>query len=180
MSETLYAEPAKLYPSLRESDALQIRLKEIDYFIISIQNMKGIQNFYNHEAKKYGKKPKTFKIINGLILSIDGVLSWGVSPTAITLSVSVVGHIVETIAKGIGAGVSIFSTFIGEYLKRKKQHNLRKHTLAGVTLNNLQKLDTKCLEDNKIDLKEYNKLNQTYDVYKNNKTKLNSEFMFLG
>ena len=85
-----------------------------------------------------------------------------------------------TIASGIGAGISIFSKFIGEYLKRKKQHNIRKYTLAGGTLNNFQKLHTNCLEDKEIDLYEDNKLKQTYDVYKNNKTKLNSEFAFLG
>ena len=44
-----------MYPSLRESDALDIRLKEINSFNISIQNMKDIKIFYNHEAKKYRK-----------------------------------------------------------------------------------------------------------------------------
>ena len=43
-----------------------------------------------------------------------------------------------------------------------------------------EKLHSKCLEDNKIDLKEYKKLKQTYDVYKIKKTKLNSELTFLG
>ena len=83
------------------------------------------------------------------------------------------------IASGIGAGVSIFSKFIDEYLKRKEQHNLKKTTLAGGTLNKFQKLHTKCLEDDKIDLNEYNKLKQSNDVYEVNKNKLNSEFNFL-
>ena len=104
----------------------------------------------------------------------------GVPSNAITLSITGVGRIVVPIASGIGTGVSIFSKFIGVYLKRKEQHNFKKYTLAGGTLNNFQKLHTKCLEDNKIDLNEYNKLKQTYDVYKNNETKLNSEFTFLS
>ena len=82
------------------------------------------------------------------------------------------------IASGIGAGVSLFSKLIGEYLKRREQHNLKKYTFAGGTLYNFQKLHTKCVEDNKLDLNEYNKLKQTYDVYKNIKTKLDSEFTF--
>ena len=49
----------KLYPCLRESDNLDMRLKEINSFNNSIQNIKDIQNFYNHEAKKYKKKSKT-------------------------------------------------------------------------------------------------------------------------
>ena len=57
---------------------------------------------------------------------------------------------------------------------------MKKITLAGRTLNDFCKLHSKCLEDNKTDLDEYNKLKQTYDVYKSNKTKLNFEFTFLG
>ena len=156
-----------------------MRLKEINSFNNSTQNIKNIQNSYNHEARKYKKNTTTYKIINGLIQSIDGVLLLGVSSTAITLSVTGVGLIVVPIASGIGAGVSIISKILNEYLKRK-EHNIKKYTLAGRTLHDFCKLHSKCLEDNKIDLNEYNKLKQTYDVYKNNKTKLNSEFTFLG
>ena len=170
----------KLYPCLQPSDSLDLRLKEINSFNISIQNIKDIRNFYNHEAKKYKKKSKIYKLINCLIQSIDGVLLLGVSSTAITLSVTGVGLIVVPIASGIGAGVSIISKILNEYLKRKEQHNIKKYTLAGRTLHDYKKLHSKCLEDNKIDLNEYNKLKQTYDVYKNNKTKLNSEFTILG
>ena len=141
-------------------------MKEIKSFINSIQNIKDIQNFYNHECKKYKKKSKTYKILNGLIQSIDGVLLLGVSSTAITLSVTGVGLIVVPIASGIGAGVSIISKILNEYLKRKEQHNIKKYTLAGRTLNDFCKLHSKCL-DNKIDLNEYNKLKQPCDVYKN-------------
>ena len=173
----------KLYPCLKQNqkpDSLDLRLKEINSFNNSIQNMKDIQNFYNHECKKYKKKSKTYKIINCLIQSIDGVLLLGVSPTAITLSVTGVGHFVIPIASGIGAGVSIISKIPNEYLKRKEQHNFKNYTLAGRTLHDFCKLHSKCLEDKKIDLNECNKLKQLYDVYKNNKTKLNSEFTFLG
>ena len=170
----------KLYPCLRESDNLDLRLKEINSFNNSFQNIKDIQNFYNHEAKKYKKKSKQYKLINCLIQSIDGVSVLGVSSTCVTLSVTGVGLVVVPIASGIGAGLCIISKIAGEYLKRKEQHNIKKHALAGRTLNDFCKLHSKCLEDNKIDLNEYNKLKQTYDVYKNNKTKLNSEFTFLG
>ena len=121
----LRAEPAKLYPSLRESDSLDFRLKEVNSFNNSIQNIKDIQKFYNQECKKYKKKSKTYKIINGLIQSIDGVLFLGVSSTAITISVTGVGLIVTPIASGIGAGVSIISKILNEYLKRKEQHNIK-------------------------------------------------------
>ena len=75
------------------------------------------------------------------------------------------------IASGIGARLCIISKLLGEYLKRKEQHNIKKDTLAGRTLHDFCKLHSKCLEDNKIHLIEYNKLKQTYDVYNNNKTK---------
>ena len=170
----------KLYPCLRESDNLDMRLKEINSFNNSIQNIKEIQNFYNHEAKKYKKKSKIYKLINCLIQSIDGISVLAVSSTCVTLSVTGVGLVVVPIASGIGAGLCIISKIAGEYLKRKEQHNIKKYTLAGRTLHDFCKLHSKCLEDNKIDLSEYNKLKQTYDVYKNKKTNLNSEFTFLG
>ena len=170
----------KFYPCLQPSDSLDLRLKEINSFNNSIQNIQDIQNFYNHEAKKYKKNSKIYKLINCLIQSIDGVSVLAVSSTCVTLSVTGVGLVVAPIASGIGAGLCIFSKIAGEYLKRKEQHNVKKYTLAGRTLHDYQKLHSKCLEDNKIDLNEYNKLEQTYNVYKNNRTKLNSEFTFLG
>ena len=88
----------------------------------------------------------------------------GVSSTCVTLSVTGVGLVVVPIASGIGAGLSIFSKIAGEYLKRKEQHNIKKYTLAGRTLHDFCKLHSKCLQDNKIDLNEYNNLKQTYDV----------------
>ena len=97
--------------------------------------------------KSIKRNPK-LKIINGLIQSFDGILLLSVSSTAITLSVTGVGLIVVTIASGIGAGVSIISKILNEYLKRKEQHNIKKCTLAGRTLNDFCKLHSKCLEDN--------------------------------
>ena len=124
MSEKLYAEPAKLCPCLLQDQNLDLRLKEINSFNNSIQNIKDIQNFYNHEAKKYKKKSKIYKLINCLSQSIDGVLLLGVSSTAITISVTGGGLIVIPIKSGIGAGVSIISKILNEYLKRKEQHNI--------------------------------------------------------
>ena len=175
----------KLYPSLQpQVDSLEqhlnLRLKEINSFNNSIQNIKDIKNFYNHEAKKYKKKSKQYKLINCLIQSVDGVSILVVSSTCVTLSITGVGLVVVPVASGIGAGLCIISKLLGEYLKRKEQHNLKKYTLAGRTLHDFCKLHSKCLEDNKIDLNEYNKLKQSYDTYKTNKTKLNSEFTFLG
>ena len=114
----------KLYPCLQQDQNLDLRLKEINSFNNSIQNIKDIQNFYNHEAKKYKKKSKIYKLINYLFQFIDRVLLLGASSTAITLSVTGVGLIVIPIASGIGAGVSIISKILNEYLKRKEQHNI--------------------------------------------------------
>ena len=114
----------KLYPCLQQDQNLDLRLKEINSFNNSIQNIKGIQTFYNHDAKKYEKKSKIYKVINCLIQSIDGVLLLGVFSTAITLSVTAVGLIVIPIASGIGAGVSIISKILNEYLKSKEQNNI--------------------------------------------------------
>ena len=52
----------KLYPCLQQDQNLDLRLKEINSFYNSIQNIKDIQNFYNHEAEKYKKKLKYIKL----------------------------------------------------------------------------------------------------------------------
>ena len=175
----------KLYPSLQpQADSLEqhlnLRLKDINSFNISIQKIKDIEIFYNHEAKKYKKKSKQYKLKNCLIQSVDGVSVLAVSSTCVTRSITGVGLVVVPVASGIGAGLCIISELLGEYLKRKEQHNLKKYTLAGRTLHDFCKLHSKWLEDTKIDLNEYNKLKQSHDTYKTNKTKLNSEFSFLG
>ena len=143
----------KLYPCLQQDQNLDLRLKEIKSFNNSIQNIK--------DNKKYKKKSKRYKSINGLFQSIDGVSVLAVSSTCVALSVTGVGLVVVPIASGIGAGLCIISKIAGEYLKRKEQHNNKKYTLAGRTLHDFCKLHSKCLEDNKIDLNEYNKLKQT-------------------
>ena len=62
MSEKLYAEPAKLYPCLQQDQNLDLRLKEMNSFNNSIQNMKGFQNFYNHEAKSIRRNLRYIKL----------------------------------------------------------------------------------------------------------------------
>ena len=151
----------KVYPCLQQNqnpDSLDLRLKEINSFNNSIQNIKDMKNFYNHEVKKYKTKSKTYKIINALIQSVEGVSVLAVSSTCVTLSITGVGLVVVPVASGIGAGLCIISKTAGEYLKRKEQHNIKKYTLAGRTQHDFCKLHSKCLEDNKIDLKECNKL----------------------
>ena len=137
----------KLYPSLRESDNLDLRLKETNSFNNSIQIIKDFKNFYNHEAKKYKKKSEQYKLINCSIQSIDGVSVIAVSSTCVTLSITGVGLVVVPVAFGIGAGLCIISKLLGEYLKRKEQHSFKKYTTAGRTLHDFCKLHSKCLED---------------------------------
>ena len=115
----------KLYPCLQQDQNLDLRLKEIKSFNNSIQNIKDIQNFYNHEAKKYKKKSKIYKLINCLIQSIDGVSVLAVSSTCVTLSVTGVGLVVVPIASGIGTGLCIISKIAGEYLKKRTTQYLK-------------------------------------------------------
>ena len=173
----------KLYPDLKNhglEQQLNLRLKEINSFNNSIQNIKDIKSFYTHETKKYKKKCKTLKLVNTLVQGIDGVVVLGVTSTCITLSVTGVGLVVVPVASGVGAGLCILSKIVGEYLKRKEQKYIKKYTLAGKTVEDFCKLHTRSLEDNKIDLNEYNKLKETFTTYKKNKNEITSEFTFLG
>ena len=161
----------KLYPSLQQKDSLEqhlnLRIKEINSFKNSFQNINDTKNFYNHEGKKYKKRSKQYKLINNPVQSVDGVIILAVSSTCVTLSVA--GAVVP-IASFIGAGLCIFSKIAGEYLKRKEQHNICKYTLASEILKKFQELLAKCIEDNAIDQIEYNKLKETFDTHKTNKS----------
>ena len=119
----------KLYPCLQQNqnpDSLDLRLKEINSFSNSIQKVKDIKSFYNHEAKKYKKKSKTSEFINALIQSVDGVSVLAVSSTCVSLSITGVGLVVVPVASGIGAGLCIISKIAGEYLKKKNNIILEK------------------------------------------------------
>ena len=119
----------KLYPDLKNpglEQQLNLRLKEINSFNNSIQNIKDIKSFYTHETKKYKKKCKTLKLVNTLVQGIDGVVVLGVTSTCITLSVTGVGLVVVPVASGVGAGLCILSKIVGEYLKRKEQKYILK------------------------------------------------------
>ena len=78
--------------------------------------------------------------------------------------VTAVGFVVVPMTTSICVGECIFSKIAGEYLQRKEQHNLMKYTLAGGTLNDFHKLQSKCLEDDKTGLMGYNKLKQIYNM----------------
>ena len=71
----------------------------------------------------------------------------GVSSTCITLTFTGVEHVAVPITTGVGAGLCIFSKIVGENLKRKEQHNIRKQVLVVETFYNFCKLHSKCLED---------------------------------
>ena len=103
---------------------LNLRLNKINDFNSSIQIIKDIKNFYNHGAEKYRKKSKQFKLINGRIEYIDGILILGISASCVTLSVTWLERVLVPIATGIGAGLCTVSKIACEYLKRKEQHFL--------------------------------------------------------
>ena len=69
MSEKLYLSFREAPPVEHHLDGLDTRLKEKNSFINSLQNIKDIKKFYNHEAKRDKKKSKTNKIVKRLIHS---------------------------------------------------------------------------------------------------------------
>ena len=62
MREKLYAEPAKLYPCLQQDQNLDLRLKEINSFNNSIQNIKDFQIFIIMKLKSIKRNLKFMKL----------------------------------------------------------------------------------------------------------------------
>jgi len=178
----------KLYPNLGSNpqgnhnlnsleQQLELRLKEMNSFNNSVNNIKDIKNFYNYETKKYKKLNDRFKLLNNLLQTIDTLIILGVTSTSVTLSVTGVGIIIVPISAGVGGFLGISSKLISEYLKRREKYHLKKYTLSLKTLEDFQKLHSKCLEDSKIDQNEYKKLTETYNKYKDERNKISTTFL---
>ena len=71
--------------------------------------MKGFIFLCNQETKKYKNKRKKFKLVIGLIQSIDTVLVLGVTSSCVTLTITGVVLVVVPITSGVGEIVCIFS-----------------------------------------------------------------------
>ena len=171
----------RLYPNLNENNWEEIinkKLKEVNSFNNSINNINLISKFYEEEYKKLKKKHNKYKNLNKILNTIDSVAIISTTSTSITLSLTGYGLIIVPITAGCGCVMTVGSKIISEFLKKKEKSYLKKYTLSHNTLNDFRKLYQKSLEDNIINENEYKKFTDMYNNYQNEKTKQKNTFLY--
>ena len=153
------------------------KLKEVNSFNNSINNINLISKFYEDEYKKLKKKYNKFKTLNKLLNTIDSITIISTTSTSITFSLTGFGIITIPIIAGVGCTLTIASKIISEYLKTKEKSYLEKYTLSHNTLQDFRKLHQKSLEDNIIDQNEYKRFTDMYTNYQSEKTKQKNIFL---
>ena len=123
-----------LYPNLNENninweEIINKKLKEINFFNNSINNINLISNYYEEENKKLEKKHNNFKNLSKILNTIDSIVIIGSTSTSITPSLTGYGLIIVPITAGIGCFITIASKITSEFLKKKEKSYLEKYTL---------------------------------------------------
>ena len=171
----------RLYPNLNENNWEEIinkKLKEVNSFNNSINNINLISKFYEEEYKKLKKKYNKFRSLSKILNTTDSIIIISSTATSVTFAVTGFGVFTIPIIAGIGCGVTITSKVLFEYIKTREKHYLEKYTLSHNTLNDFRKLYQKSLEDNTIDQNEYKKFTDMYNNYQNEKTKQKNTFLY--
>ena len=166
----------KLYPNLEQQSSfnweeiINKKLKEVNSFNNSINNINLISKFYEEEYKKLKKKYNKFKTLNKILTTLDSIIIISSTATSVTFAVTGFGVFTIPIIAGIrGWSVTITSKVLFEYIKTREKHYLEKYTLSHNTLQDFRKLHQKSLEDNVIDQNEYKKFTDMYNNYQTDK-----------
>ena len=121
------------------------KLKEVNSFNNSINNINLISKYYEEEYKKLKKKHNKFKNLNKILNTIDSIVNISSTSTSITFSLTGFGIITIPIIAGIGCGITITSKITNEFIKKKEKSYLEKYTLSHNTLQDFRKMYIKNL-----------------------------------
>ena len=161
----------KLYPSapLLENIDLEKRLEkkiiDVNSFNNHINNIKEMISYFKDKNHKSRKKYKNYKTLNTILESVDSIVVIAATSTSITLSVTGIGLIVLPISAGIACGLSLgnkilHKLIINKYNKHKKQYERDQNTIKS-----FDKLYRKPIQDNVIEISEYESLCNIFTKY---------------
>ena len=161
----------KLYPSapLLESIDLEKRLEkkinDVNSFNNHVNNIKEMKTYFKDENNKSKKTYKNYKSLNTILESVDSIVIIGATSTSITLSITGFGLIILPISaenvctQSLGNKI-LQKIIINKYIKYKKQYERDQ-----LTIKSFDKLYRKSLQDNVIDIREYESLCNIFTKY---------------
>ena len=160
----------RFYPSaplenIDLEERLEKKLKDVNSFNNSINNIKEMITFFKDKNNKSKKRYKNYKTLNTVLESIDSIVIIGATSTSITLSVCGVGLIILPKSAGIASTLSLgnkvlHKIIIIKYNKKKKQYE-RDQQLN----KSFDKLYIKFSQDNVVDKNKYESLCSIFTKY---------------
>ena len=139
--------------------------------LININIIKDIRNYYETETNNYIKKLSRFKNY----INIAEITEIRLSSTATSVALTVIGlpYFIPT-AFGTETVCGSLSKTINTKIRNKIIKFLQMYILSKQFSEKFDKLNTKSMNDNKIDNDEYNELVMVYEEYKRNRRSRNS------
>ena len=144
---------------------IEKKLNDVNSFNNHINNIEEMIAYFKDKNHKSKKKYKNYKTLNTILQSVDSIVIIAATSTSITLSVTGIGLIVLPISAGIACGLSLgnkvlHKLIINKYNKYKKLYERDQNTIESV-----DKLYRKSLQDNAIDKSEYDSLCNIFTKY---------------
>ena len=157
----------KLYPNFQPSAPdlellIDKKIKDINSFNNSINNIILMMKYYDQQYQKQKKKYNKYNLINNAIQTLDSITKISTTSSSITFSITGIGVIVVPIVCGVGCSITILSKILSKYIKIKLEQSSKKYTLIKETQQRFETFYSSSLKDNKINESEYNTF-----IYKN-------------
>ena len=160
----------RLYPSepIQQNDfeqRLENKINDVNSFNNHINNIKEMISYFKDKNNKAKKKHKKYKTIVTILKSFDTFVIIATTSSSITLSLTGIGLIVIPISTASACALSngnkvLYDVMINKYNKYKKRYEKDQQTNKSV-----EKLDRKSLQDNVIDINEYESLYNIFTKY---------------
>ena len=160
----------KIYPSTPlENNNLEQRigkkLKAVNSFNNSINNIKEMIIYFKDKNHKSKKKYKKYKMITTKLKSFDTFVIIATTSSSIRLSFTGIGLIVIPISTGLACGLTISNKVIYEIVMQKYNKYNKHYQKDQQTIKSFDSLYRNSLRDNVIDKIEYESLCNIFTKY---------------
>ena len=161
----------RLYPSaLLEKDndleqRLGKKLKVVNSFNNSINNIKEMIAYFKDRNNKSKNKYKNYKTLNKILESIDTIVIIGETSFSTTLSITSISLIILPITAGMSCTLSIGNKVFKKIIINNDNKYRELYKRDQQTTKVFAKLYKKSLQDNIIDKSEYKSLRKIFTKY---------------
>ena len=161
----------KLYPSapLLENIDLEKRfekkINDVNSLNNHVNNNKEMISYFKDKNHKSKKKYKNYKTLNTVLESVDSIVIIAATSTSITLSITGIGLIILPISAGIACTLSLGNKVLHKLITNKYNKYKKQYERDQQTIKSFDKLYRISLQDNIIDITEYDSLCNIFTKY---------------